>query len=173
MSQLKSQHQKDGNNEAKQHLEEYSKECGKLEKACMNSIAMPENIAALFSERLIMNDACCPNETGGYVDERVLTAVFQADSLIASRSMSKLNDFIYGIDFDYFVLLGSKCLLLWNMKRVNSTQSYQLEMYGCCNIRMKELQLRLNPLPIEWVPASLPLFASPDPFLQTLMALSK
>ena len=66
----------------------------------------------------MMVEACNQNENGGYVDERVLTSKFQAGSLIASRSISNLNDYIYGNDSDYFVLLGSRCLLLWNMKGV-------------------------------------------------------
>ena len=91
-----------------------------------------------------MHDACCPNDKGGYVDKRVLTAIFQADSLIASCSQSNLNDLIYGNDHDYFVLLGSKCLLAWNMKKLTSTQTYQLDLHGCCNIQMKEFQLTLH-----------------------------
>ena len=178
LSQLKAKYQKDRCNETKKQLDEYSKECRKLEKACMKSLIIPENIATLFSERLVMHDACCPNDTGGYVDERVLTAVFQADSLIASRSMSNLNDFIYGNDADYFVLLGNKCMLLWNMKRVTSTKSFQVDIYGCCNVQLQELQSKLPnnqtnaTSQIKWTRADYPLFASPDPYLRGLIALS-
>ena len=70
--------------EAKKQLDEYSKECEKLEKACQRSILIPSDVASLFSERLMMIEACSPNENGGFVDEDVLTATFQADSLIAT-----------------------------------------------------------------------------------------
>ena len=129
MSQLKSKYQKDGNDEVKKQLEEYSSECKKLERANRQSLTIPDNIAILFSERLMMNNACCPNENGGYVEEKVLTATFQADSLIASRSKHNLNDLIYRNDSDYFALLGSKCLLFWDMKK-NKEQSNT----GCCRI---------------------------------------
>ena len=46
----------------------------------------------------MMVEACSPNKNGGYVDESVLTATVQADSLIATRSVSNLSDFIYGND---------------------------------------------------------------------------
>ena len=112
LSQLKAKYQKDGTKETKKQLDEYSRECAKLEKACSKSLTIPENIATLFLERFVVHDVCCPNDNGGYVDERVFTAVFQADSLIASRTMSNQNDIIYGNDFDYFVLLSTKCIML-------------------------------------------------------------
>ena len=66
-----------------------------------------------------MIDACVLNENGGYfVKSCVITSRFQADSFIAYCLMSNLSDFIYGEDSDYFVLLGSNCLLMWNMKAV-------------------------------------------------------
>ena len=116
--QLKAQFEKHGSREIKKKLDEYSKECEKLEKVCQRVLTIPSNVASLFSERLMMVTACNANENGGYVDEDVLTATFQADSLIAARSVSNLNDFIYGNDSDYLVLLGSRCLLLWNMKQI-------------------------------------------------------
>ena len=115
---LKGQFQKEGNLDIKKNLDDYSKECEKLEKACQRSLVIPSDVGDLFSERLMMVEACSPNENGGYVNECVLTAKFQADSLIARRSVSGLNDVIYGNDSDFFVLLGSKCLLIWNMKVV-------------------------------------------------------
>ena len=177
MSQLNSKYQNERNNEIKKQLDEYSKECKKLEKACSKSLTIPDNIATLFSERLVMHDACCPNDSGGFVDERVLTAVFQADSLIASRSKSNLNDMIYGNDSDYFVLLGDQCVLLWNMKKMSSSQSYQVDIHGCCNERLKGFQSKLiqrqsTPSQIQWIQAEYPLFASPDPYLRALIALS-
>lgn len=82
--QLKSQYDKNGNHEDKLKMEEYSKECERLEKLCQHSLVIPSDVASLFSERLMMIEACSPNENGGFVDEDVLTATFQADSLIAT-----------------------------------------------------------------------------------------
>ena len=199
--QLKSKFDKEGDLEAKRQLDEYSKECEKLEKACQRSILIPSDVASLFSERLMMVEACNQNENGGYVDERVLTSKFQADSLIASRSILNLNDYIYGNDSDYFVLLGSRCLLLWNMKgvarntkkrrgrkrknddldegsNVNDATQYEVEIYGASNEKMKELQSKLHqnslgvPQGLQWKEVELPLFSSPDPMLRVLVALA-
>ena len=197
---LKAQFEKDGNIELKRQLEEYSQECEKLEKVCQRSLIIPSDIASLFSDRLMMVEACSPNENGGYVDESVLTATVQADSLIATRSVSNLSDFIYGNDSDYFVLLGSKCLLMWNMKSVpgktkkrrgrkrkNDSQDenvtsdatqYQVELYGACNIKIKELDAKLKenslnlPSDLQWKEAEMPLFSFSDPTLRALIAIS-
>ena len=195
--QLKSQYDKNGNHEDKLKMEEYSKECERLEKLCQRSLVIPSDVASLFSERLMMIEACSPNENGGFVDEDVLTATFQADSLIATRYASSQSDFIYGNDTDYFVLLGSRCLLLWNMKAAvkkrrgkrkkndksvtsvneDATQ-FQIELYGCCNKYMKELEVKLKeksatlPQELEWKEAELPFFSFPDPNLRVLIALS-
>jgi hypothetical protein len=194
--QLKAQFEKHGNREVKKKLDEYSKECEKLEKLCRRVLTIPSNVASLFSDRLMMVSACSANENGGFVDENVLTATFQADSLIAARSVSNLNDFIYGNDSDYLALLGSECLLMWNMKAtsgkhrgrkrknddkitsVNDATQYEVEIYGACNTQMKELQSRLKdnssslPQDLHWKEAEIPFFASPDPILRTLIALS-
>ena len=184
---LKAQYDKEKKQEVKQQLDEYIKECNKLEKVCMRSLYIPGNIGSLFSEKLMMVEACAPNENGGFVEENVLTATFQADSLIAARSVSNLNDFIYGNDSDYLVLLGSECLLLWDMKAksgkrkkgrgrrakqneehldrgVSDATQYQVEIYGACNNKMKELQSKLQgksaglPDNLEWKEAEQPFF---------------
>ena len=198
---LKAQYEKEKKQEVKQQLDEYIKECNKLEKVCMRSLYIPGNIGSLFSEKLMMVEACAPNENGGFVEENVLTATFQADSLIAARSVSNLNDFIYGNDSDYLVLLGSECLLLWDMKAksgkrkkgrgrrakqneehldrgVSDATQYQVEIYGACNNKMKELQSKLQgksaglPDNLEWKEAEQPFFSLPDPVLRVLIALS-
>ena len=199
--QLKAKYEKDRNDDDKKKLEQYTRECQKLEKLCARSLSIPGNVASLLSERLMMFGACSPNENGGYVDENVITAKFQADSLIACRSMSNLSDFIYGNDSDYFVLLGAKCLLMWNMNKVTKRKGaggrkrknkkkndeedlvcdatqYQVEIYGACNEKMREYQATLSksntrmPNKLEWKLAEQQLFQSNDPILRALVALT-
>ena len=86
-----------------------------------------------------MINSCIPNLNGGYVEENVLTALFQADSLIACHSVSNLNDMIYGNDSDYLVFLDSQCQMLWDMKQSKGTTDLQVEMYGACNVKMVKL----------------------------------
>ena len=181
--ELNAKYEKTKNVDDKEQLDEYNAECRKLEKKCGCPIILPDNIATLLSERLMMEEACSPNENGGYVDENVLTSVFQADSLIAKRSSSNQSDFIYGNDSDYFVWLGSKCLLIWGLWLMESSTTkdatqYQVELYGACNEHMNELKSKISqntnnlPKQLEWREAEIPLFASPDATLRALIALS-
>ena len=45
------------------------------------------------------------------------------------------------------------------MKKKSSSQTYQIDIHGCCNLQMKEFQSKLNQtrqhnlLPIKWIPA--------------------
>ena len=70
-----------------------------------NNLLFQEMLGIFFLERLMMAEACHPNEIGGYVVEKILTSTFQADALIAHRFKRKKSDLIYGNDSDYFVLL--------------------------------------------------------------------
>ena len=198
-SQLKAKYKKEGNAAGnKEKLDEYLKESKRLERICSRSLKIPENAANMLSERLMMIGACVPNENGGYVDESVITSIFQADSLIACRSVSNLNDIIYGEDSDYFVLLGRKCLLMWNMKKVagdkqrgrkkkrkndgkeivSDATHYEVEIYGACNVKMENLQSRLIqskanvPTDLTWKKEEYPLFSSVGPMLRVLVALT-
>ena len=73
-------------------------------------------MAQRLSERLMMIGACDKGGNGGVVFENVITAKFQADSVIALRSKNGESDFILSEDTDFFGLLGSNCILIKNIK---------------------------------------------------------
>ena len=169
-----------------------------MENSCSKQLVIPGDVGHLFSERLMMAEACCPNENGGYVVEKVLTSTFQADALIAKRFKTKKSDLIYGNDSDYFVLLGPDCIMMWNMKirsekrgrRGNTKGKHQhnndstcdattleVELYGSSNKVMKQYEENLAkssptlPKDLKWDEAKHPFFDNPDPVLRTIIAI--
>ena len=182
----------------KEELDLFNAECSKLESSCSKQLVIPGNVGQLFSERLMMAEACCPNENGGYVEERVLTSTFQADALIAHRFKGGFSDLIYGNDSDYFVLLGRDCIMMWNMKvknesrnrRGNTKRKHQnnnestfdattleVELYGSSNEVMKQYEKNLAtssltlPKDLKWDEAKYPFFDNPDPVLRAIIAI--
>ena len=93
-------------------LERYEKEALSLEKSCQRSIAIPKDFGQRLSDRLMMIGACAANENGGYVQERILEAKFQADSVIARRFIANKSDFILAEDTDFIALVGPECILI-------------------------------------------------------------
>ena len=187
-----------GDSGVKEALALYNAECAKLESSCSKQLIIPENVGQLFSERLMMTEACSPNENGGYVLERVLTSAFQADALIARRFKGGLSDLIYGNDSDYFVLLGADCIMMWNMKlskrksgrgrkrkeqsRDDNGETYdatslEVELYGASNEKMKKYKEKLEatsptlPKNLNWVEAKHPFFKSFDPVFRVIVAI--
>ena len=65
---------------------------------------------------------------------------------------------------------------------VNDATQYEVEIYGACNAKMKELKSKLTvnkeatmtslPKDLQWKEAVMSFFSSPDPILQTSIALA-
>lgn len=98
--------------EEEAELKEYTSLTKVLESKCRNNLTIPEDVGQRLSEKLMEIDACTPNENGGYVQEAVLKAKFQADSVIAKRVIEDKADFIYSEDSNFVALLGNKAILL-------------------------------------------------------------
>ena len=198
--ELSSKFEKGEDSSTKEELDLYNAECSKLESACNKQLVIPENVSQLFSERLMMAEACIQNENGGYVVERVLTSMFQADALIARRFKGGLSDIIYGNDSDYFVLLGADCIMMWNMKRSADSRSnrgrkknkknqnnnnestcsatyLEVELYGSSNEGIKTYKAKLVtlsptlPKGLNWEEAKHPFFQNPDPVFRAIIAI--
>ena len=70
--------------------------------------------------RLRLNGSLKINENGGFVSSQILKARFQADYVIAVRSVENKNDFIYSSDSDFAALLGNDCVLIDEVKNKGS-----------------------------------------------------
>ena len=93
-----------------------SKAAKTFEKRCTKSeFSVPYDFYVRLSEKLLAVGACSPNGNGGFVSENILKAKFQADSVIARRSVENKSDYIMSLDSDFPALLGSKCILLCNV----------------------------------------------------------
>ena len=69
----------------KKNLDLYSNEGKRLEKASGRCLNLNSDFHTLLSERLMIIDACIPNENGDYVNEIILAAVTQVDPVLAYR----------------------------------------------------------------------------------------
>ena len=170
-------------------LELYEKEALSLEKSCQRSLIIPKDFGQRLSERLMMMNACAANENGGFVQERILEAKFQADSVIARRFIANKSDFILADDTDFIALVGPECILINSIeqkqstkrgrKRKNASQnetstrcptSFKVKIVGACNEKMKSLQQKIQES--DSTAAKYPLFSYPDPSLRGLIALA-
>ena len=99
--------------EEKKKYEMLSKAAKSFENKCSKSkFEIPPDFHIRLSEKLLSINACNCNENGGFVSEHVLKAKFQADSVIACRSIQKKSNFVMSKDSDFPALIGSDCNLL-------------------------------------------------------------
>ena len=103
----------------KEDFDLFNNAAKKLERKCSRNVVIPKNFGSLLSERLMMIDACQLNENGGFVQEKYLKAVFQADSLIARRAMQKKSNYILSEDSDFAALLGRDCMMIKTISKKN------------------------------------------------------
>jgi hypothetical protein len=178
-------------------FDSFNREAKRLEKKSSRSITFPSDFGDRLSERLMMINACSLNENGGIVNERVIKAKFQADSLIAKRSVDSKSNFILADDSDFAALLGKKCILIKNIKQTYGTDKgrgrrskrkenesselhdstlFSVDMVGSCNERMQELKTRLDETGIhrdgyKWNKAETPIFKYESHRLRATIAL--
>ena len=98
-------------NEIKRELHAFNEAAKSLEKQC-GRVSISKNFCDLLLICLRLNKGMKMNENGGYVSSKIIRAKFQADYVIALRSLEKKNDFIYSSDSDFAVLLGDECVLI-------------------------------------------------------------
>lgn len=179
-------------------LAEIDKIAKSLEKRCNGgNLNIPKDFAMRLSEKLLQINACTLNENGGYVQENVLKAKFQADYVIARRVNEGKTDLIFSEDSDFVALLGNKCLLLKkvqeavakpskrgrkkkdtdeqiNEQMITDASQLQVVLAGGCNVQMETLRDRLinHRTKGKWMPAVTPMFQSESPKLRAMMALT-
>ena len=98
-------------NEIKRELHAFNEAAKSLEKQC-GRVSISKNFCDLLLICLRLNKGMKMNENGGYISSKIIRAKFQADYVIALRSLEKKNDFIYSSDSDFAVLLGDECVLI-------------------------------------------------------------
>ena len=188
-------------NEIKNQLHLYNEATKSLEKKC-NRLGMSTRFCDLLLQRLSFTKAFQMNENGGFVSPKIIKAKFQADYVIALRSLEKKNDFIYSSDSDFAGLLGNDCVLIDKvqntggrlLKKKNSKKekknakenkkkeilldatSFAVTLSGVINRRMSELRQRLEQREknskVIWTRAKLPLFEDKPQRLRALIALT-
>ena len=156
----------DMNIEDRSNLDLYMKEASSLEKKVQRSLVLPTDFGQRLSDKLMMINACLANENGGFVQEHILKAKFQADSVIARRAIEKQNDFILSEDTDFAALLGPDCILIKNIqyKKGQSSKtrgrkkksaggnathtrcptSFEVSIVGPCNTQMNGLRQKIE-----------------------------
>jgi hypothetical protein len=177
----------------------YNSESKRLEKKTSRFVSFSDDFGDQLSNRLMMIDACSINENGGFVNEKVIKARFQADSLIAKRSFENKSNFILADDSDFAALLGDRCILIKNIKQLsglekrrgrhsksNKQQSeihdstlFNVDMVGPCNNQMEKLKVRLDKSKvigihrdgIVWNKAETPIFRYKNCKLRATIAL--
>jgi hypothetical protein len=99
-------------------------------------------------------------KNGGFINEKVIKARLQADSLIVKRSFENKNNFILADDSDFTVLLGDRCILIkkikqlsgfekhrgrckWN-EQIHDSTLFNADIVGPCNNQMEKLKVRLD-----------------------------
>ncbi len=161
----------------KEDYENYKKTAKSLESKCAkSSLQIPKDFHSQLSQKLMALGACVPNINGGFIHETVLKAKFQADSVIACRSVRGKSDFILSKDSDFPVLIGNRCILITNISESSSKKrgrrkrndekemmdecepvvlkdasTFQVDIAGCDNAKMKELHAKLEGAAVgEW-----------------------
>ena len=180
-------------NEIKNELHDFNEAAKSLEKKC-ERVAIRDDFCDLLIHRLSLNNATKMNENGGYVSSKILKARFQADYVIALRSLEKKTDFIYSSDSDFAALLGNDCILidqvvnkcrgLFKTKRRKKNEkqitldatSFEVTLDGASNKKMMELEQRLGEnkkiSKITWTKAKRPLFEDKPIRLRALIAIA-
>lgn len=165
---------------------EFSKFAKSLETKSKRNIDIPPDMPQRLSERLMMIGACDKGPNGGYVVEHIIKAKFQADSVIAHRSVNGKSDFILSEDTDFFGLLGSKCILIKKItfpkskNQINILNDTKFIIAGACNKRMVEFKhiidsstlLSIEDKAVEWLVAATPILSYSNPFLRGMVALT-
>ena len=186
--------------EERREYEEFRKAAKAFESKCSRSnFKIPNDFHIQLSQQLMSLGACIQNENGGYVVETVLKAKFQADSVIAQRSISNKSDFVMSKDSDFPVLIGKDCILLTNIyekkngpaqrgrkqktnkntdsqKQLKDATMYNVDICGSNNCSMRDLKCKLEAYgfddSIEWKEAQYPLFQYSNPTLRGTIAVA-
>ena len=165
-------------------------------------VGIPNNFGELLLHRLKLNNAFKTNENGGYVSSSIIKATFQADYVIALRSIEGKNDFIYSSDSDFAALLGNDCVLIDKVtnqsgglfktkrKKKNENQvvfdstSFLVTLAGVSNKKMAELRKCVGnqagvtnggskkDTKMVWTSAKRPLFEDKPLRLRAMIALA-
>lgn len=102
-------------NEIRSELHLFNEAATSLEKK-YGRITIDDRFCNLLHQRLDSSNAFEANENGGFVTPNIIKAKFQADYVIALRSLEMKNDFIFSADTDFAALLGNECLLIDDVK---------------------------------------------------------
>ena len=105
--------------ETETELRLFNQAAASFEKKC-GQVGISNNFCDLLMRRLRLNGSLKINENGGFVSSQILKARFQADYVIAVRSVENKNDFIYSSDSDFAALLGNDCVLIDEVKNRGS-----------------------------------------------------
>jgi hypothetical protein len=178
----------------------YTKESARLERKCRRSLSIPSDFGTRLSEQLMLIGSCDRNENGGFVNEEVHLATFQADSVIAKRFIEKKSNFILAEDTDFAGLIGDECILIKNVKEkakskrgrkpkkssddnsvlADATQ-YDVQLAGSCNKKMNQIRelLNMNTTSVsagneshKWEEATFPIFQFKCKWLRAMIALT-
>ena len=103
----------------KEKYESFSAEAKRLETKCGRQCKIPNDFCERLGERLLIVGATDVHEGGGIVQQNVLKAKFQADTLIARRFREKKCEYILSNDSDFGAMIGDECILITSVKNAN------------------------------------------------------
>ena len=106
----------------------------KMSNLVKKKLMLPLGFDDMIREKIIALEGNMLHHNGGLVSPDVIVAKHEADHLISKRFIEGAASFIYGIDSDYFALIGSSALLISNFKSKiskskNADQSFTIS--GC------------------------------------------
>ena len=111
-------------------LSNYQKLVNSISMSLSRRVKLPNDFNLKIQEKIILTKANEMNSYGGYVNSKVLVAKFEADYVIARRFVRKECSFIYGVDSDYYALIGPTTLLILDMSiKKNKSTSLSSDNY--------------------------------------------
>ena len=160
--------------EIKNELQSFNDAAKSLERKC-DRFLIRDDFSGLLLHRLKSINAFKKNKNGGFVCPKILKAKFQADYVIALRSVEGKNDFIYSCDGDFAALIGNECVMIDKIQ--NKGNVFEVSLAGPCNKKMLDLRRRLKKSKLKssgitWIKAKYPLFQDQPQDVRAMIAIA-
>lgn len=137
-------------------------------------IDFPTDFIANLETYLFSTKPNIPSSDHGFVEENIIQAEYQADSLISYRVKNGISHIPFGNDNDYHILLGPEYIVMKGVDKAKSKeQDHNLlcTISGCSPFLQDDIQ-ELCPRPgITWDDIDAPILNYKDPVIRALVAV--
>ena len=146
----------------------------KFSSLVKKKLSLPLGFDDMVRGKIIALEGNTLHQNGGVILSDVLVARFEADHLISKRFIEGASSFIYGVDSDYFALIGSKALLISNfkskqIKSKSADQSFTIS--GCSNVTRLSCMEQFQAASITFTDLKCNIFETDDVMIRGLAAV--